>query len=85
MPAETQVAEGSTRRTSSASRASSSNAGRGSSPGGATAITAEVAKAPGVKTVQVEPATKWVVVCGQDLNIEGIRAAVAKAGHQPDL
>ncbi|HEU4898348.1 MAG TPA: heavy-metal-associated domain-containing protein [Actinomycetota bacterium] len=51
----------------------------------AAAITAEVAKASGVETVQVEPATKWVVVCGQDLNIEGIRAAVAKAGHQPDL
>jgi copper chaperone len=51
----------------------------------AAAITAKVAKAPGVETVQVEPATKWVVVCGQDLDIEGIRAAVAEAGHPAEL
>ena len=50
-----------------------------------TAITAEVAKAPGVETVQLEPGTNWVVVCGQDLDIEGIRAAVAEAGHQAEL
>jgi copper chaperone CopZ len=51
----------------------------------AIAITAEVAKAPGVETVQVEPGTSWVVVCGQDLDIEGIRTAVAAAGHQAEL
>jgi copper chaperone len=51
----------------------------------AAAITAEVAKAPGVETVQVEPGTNWVVVCGQDLDLEGIRAAVAQAGHQAEL
>ena len=51
----------------------------------AAAITAEVAEAPGVETVQVEPGTNWVVVCGQDLDLEGIRAAVAQAGHQAEL
>jgi copper chaperone len=51
----------------------------------ATAITAEVAKAPGVETVQIEPGTSWVVVCGHALDIEGIRAAVAEAGHQAEL
>jgi copper chaperone len=51
----------------------------------AIAITAKVAKAPGVETVQIELGTNWVVVCGQDLDIEGIRAAVAEAGHQPEL
>jgi copper chaperone len=50
-----------------------------------TAITAEVAKARGVETVQVEPGTRWVVVCGNDLDIEGIRAAVMAAGHQAEL
>ena len=44
----------------------------------AAAITAEVAKASGVETVQVEPATKWVVVCGQDLNIKD-------CGHNQEL
>ena len=51
----------------------------------AAAITTEVAKTSGVETVQVEPGTNWVVVCGQDLDIEGIRAAVMAAGHEPDL
>ena len=51
----------------------------------AIAITAEVAKAPGVETTEIEPGSNWVVVCGQDLDIEGIRAAVAEAGHQAEL
>ena len=51
----------------------------------ASAITAEVAKARGVEIVQVEPGTRWVVVCGQDLDIEGIRGAVVQAGHEAEL
>ena len=51
----------------------------------AIAIAAEVAKTSRVETVQVEPGTNWVVVCGRDLDIEGIRAAVMAAGHEPDL
>ena len=51
----------------------------------AVAVTAEVAKAPGVETVQLEPATNWVVVCGDDLDIDGIRAAVVQAGHEAEL
>jgi copper chaperone CopZ len=49
------------------------------------AVTDEVAKARGVETVQVEPDTNWVVVCGHDLDIEGIRVAVMQAGHQAEL
>ena len=49
------------------------------------AITAEVAKARGVETVQVEPGTNWVVVCGYDLDVDEIRAAVMQAGHQAEL
>jgi copper chaperone len=49
------------------------------------AITAEVAKTPGVETVQVEPGTSWVVVCGHDLDIEGIAIAVMRAGHEAEL
>ena len=49
------------------------------------AITAELAKARGVKTVQLEPGTNWVVVCGHDLDIDGIRAAVMQAGHEAEL
>jgi copper chaperone len=49
------------------------------------AVTAEVAKAPGVETVQLEPGTHWVVVCGQDLDLDDIRAAVMAAGHEPEL
>lgn len=49
------------------------------------AVTAEVAKAQGVETVQLEPGTKWVVVCGQDLDLDDIRAAVMAAGHEPEL
>jgi copper chaperone CopZ len=49
------------------------------------AITAAVAKARGVETVQVEPGTNWVVVCGQDLDIDGIRIAVMQAGHEAEL
>jgi copper chaperone CopZ len=51
----------------------------------AVAVTAEVAKARGVETVQVEPGTNWVVVCGHDLDIEGIRIAVMAAGHEAEL
>jgi copper chaperone len=51
----------------------------------AVAVTAEVAKARGVETVQLEPGTNWVVVCGHDLDIDAIRAAVAEAGHQAEL
>ena len=51
----------------------------------AMAVTAEVARARGVETVQVEPGTRWVVVCGHDLDIEGIRAAVMEAGHEAEL
>jgi copper chaperone len=51
----------------------------------AMAVTAEVAKARGVETVQLKPATKWVVVCGHDLDIDDIRAAVMVAGHEPEL
>ena len=51
----------------------------------ASAVTAEVAKARGVETVQVEPGTRWVVVRGHDLDIDGIRAAVMPAGHEPEL
>jgi copper chaperone len=50
-----------------------------------TAITSEVAKARGVETVQVEPGTNWVVVCGYDLDVDEIRAAVMQAGHQAEL
>jgi copper chaperone len=49
------------------------------------AITAEVAKARGVQTVQVEPGTNWVVVFGHDLDIDDIRAAVMQAGHEAEL
>ena len=51
----------------------------------AVAVTAEVAKARGVETVQLEPGTNWVVVCGHDLDIEDIRAAVMEAGHEAQL
>ena len=51
----------------------------------ASAITAEVAKARGVETVQVDPGSRWVVVCGHDLDIDGIRAAVMQAGHEAEL
>jgi copper chaperone CopZ len=51
----------------------------------AVAVTAEVAKARGVETVQVESGTNWMVVCGHDLDIEGIRAAVMAAGHEAEL
>jgi copper chaperone CopZ len=51
----------------------------------AMAVTAEIAKARGVETVQVEPATNWVVVCSQDLDLDDIRAAVMTAGHQAEL
>jgi copper chaperone len=51
----------------------------------AVAVTAEVAKAPGVETVQVEPGTRWVVVCGHELDIDGIRGAVMQAGHEAEL
>ena len=50
-----------------------------------TAITSEVARARGVETVQVEPGTNWVVVCGRDLDVDEIRAAVAEVGHQAEL
>ena len=49
------------------------------------AITAEVAKARGVETVKLEPGTKWVVACGDDLDIDGIRTAVVQAGHEAEL
>jgi copper chaperone CopZ len=51
----------------------------------AVAVTAEVAKARGVESVQVEPGTNWVVVCGNDLDIDAIRAAVMEAGHEAEL
>jgi copper chaperone len=51
----------------------------------AVAITAEVAKAQGVENVQVEPGTNWVVVCGPSLDVNDIRAAVMRAGHQAEL
>ena len=51
----------------------------------ASAIGAEVAKAHGVETVQVEPGSRWVVVCGHDLDIDDIRAAVMEAGHKAQL
>lgn len=51
----------------------------------ASAITAEVVKAQGVETVQIEPGTNWMVVCGHDLDIDDIRAAVMQAGHEAEL
>ena len=51
----------------------------------AMAVTAEVARARGVETVQVEPGTNWVVVFGHDLDLDDIRAAVMTAGHQAEL
>ena len=51
----------------------------------AVAVTAEVAKARGVESVQVEPGTNWVVVCGNDPDIDAIRAAVMEAGHEAEL
>jgi copper chaperone len=51
----------------------------------AVAVSAEVAKAPGVETVQIGPGTNWVVVCGHDLDIDAIRAAVMEAGHEAQL
>ena len=51
----------------------------------AVAVTAEVAKARGVETVQLDPGTRWVVVCGHDLDIDDIRAAVMEAGHEAQL
>jgi hypothetical protein len=38
-----------------------------------------------VETVQVDPGSRWVVVCGRDLDIDDIRAAVIAAGHEPEL
>jgi copper chaperone CopZ len=51
----------------------------------AAAITAEVTELPGVETVQVEPGTNWVVVCGPGLDVDDIRGAVMRAGHQAEL
>jgi copper chaperone len=52
---------------------------------GVSAVTTEVAKARGVETVQIEPGSNWVVVCGHDLNVDDIRTAVMRAGHQAEL
>jgi copper chaperone len=49
------------------------------------AIAAEIAKVRGVESVQVEPGTNWVVVCGPGLDVDDIRAAVMHAGHQAEL
>jgi copper chaperone len=49
------------------------------------AITAEVAKTHGVETVQVDSASRWVIVCGHDVDIDDIRAAVMEAGHEAEL
>jgi copper chaperone CopZ len=51
----------------------------------AVAVTDEVAKAHGVQTVQLEPGTNWVVVCGHDLDLDAIRAAAMQAGHEAEL
>ena len=51
----------------------------------AVVVTSEVAKAGGVDTVEIEPGTKWMVVWGHDLDLEGIRAAAVAAGHEAEL
>jgi copper chaperone CopZ len=51
----------------------------------ADAIATELAELPCVGHVDIDPVTRWVSVCGSDLDVDSIRAAVDSAGHPPDL
>jgi copper chaperone CopZ len=46
-----------------------------------TAITAEVSRVPGVESVEVDLAAKRVVVAGQEVSDDAVRAAIDEAGY----
>jgi copper chaperone len=46
-----------------------------------TAITAEVARVPGVESVEVDLEAKRVVVAGQGVSDDAVRAAIDEAGY----
>jgi copper chaperone len=47
------------------------------------AVTEELTGVPGVENVDVDLATKLVVVTGAPLNDEALRAAIEEAGFEP--
>jgi copper chaperone CopZ len=49
------------------------------------AVKAEIAKVPGVIRVHLEPDTDWLVVEGDNFELDRIRAAVLSAGHVAQL
>jgi copper chaperone CopZ len=48
------------------------------------AVRGEISKLPGVASVDVDLASKDVVVHGRDLDRAAVRAAVEEAGYEPE-
>jgi Cu+-exporting ATPase len=46
------------------------------------AVRAEIVKVPGVKSADVDLASKQVVVHGDGIDLEAVRAAVEQAGYE---
>jgi copper chaperone len=48
------------------------------------AVGAEVSNVPGVTSVEIDLASKTVVVHGQDIHVGAVRAAVEEAGYEAE-
>jgi copper chaperone CopZ len=51
----------------------------------ADAVSAHISRVVGVEDMRVDPETRWVVVWGQELDVEAIRTAVDETGHSAAL
>lgn len=51
----------------------------------ADAVSAQISRVFGVEDMRVDSGTRWVMVWGQELDIEAIRTAVDETGHSAAL
>jgi copper chaperone len=49
------------------------------------AVRGEIAKVPGITSVDVDLVSKGVAVHGHAIDVDAVRAAVEEAGYEPEL